>query len=668
MKRVDLRVIETERNENRSMVLVSEASTCKMDSGENLEEPIDLSSFPRPKNKPEQVPAIDDEVWRRRAETTTSLNQLRTAESVPLKDGIELIPFMGDLLKDKDASRHIVCRDEQRKVINYAFDESRRHPEKRNFVVAVRGSPGIGKSWSALLYLRKLMRQDVADRRPILFERGPEGHRVMCLFMPPKDSGAGGDENWIAYQLQVPVLPEEWMECRIIDVVIDPAQFAKGKAPVPSPLIYSCGHTFIPVSPDDRHLGGAHKTASLLIQLVLGPWSLKELKVAFPYMVFEDPRQVFNEEPQKYKEVLDVMEAHYYILGGLPRYLTSEKGTERMKEITPEKAKPHSNVLLDALLKGEDFNDDSTEKVLTRFFTLRAGEDQNGYNPWRYYATLDFVSPGAVIATGKIILEKIMKDVRWRGSNDASDIGLAFERVALAFLAQGTDGMKKLGITTRCKQLHIRTGQQDETTASAPVQLVLRSKSERIEAASNNAVFEAAVRSTGKGSNLSGNRLECNKGLAIPPDGYSNFDGMAGADLGFNVTLQKNHSVSGPEYVRQRTAFGLVPADKLALIFVVPPDRFDRNWFNFQNFSWKADDEAASTNRKRRRVQASGATAQTTAQTTARNLSAREKLAARESMLQFALTLEIEEDDCMEVEQEQEASNSALKTSDDSVV
>jgi hypothetical protein len=79
-------------------------------------------------------------------------------------------------------------------------------------------------------------------------------------------------------------LPSEWKKCGIIDIVVDPAHFSTGETPSPSPLIGASGHIFIPVSPDDRHLGGSHKDASMLLELVMGPWRLKELVVAFPYM------------------------------------------------------------------------------------------------------------------------------------------------------------------------------------------------------------------------------------------------------------------------------------------------------------------------------------------------------------------------------------------------
>jgi hypothetical protein len=454
--------------------------------------------------------------------------------------------------------------------------------------------------------------------------------------MPPGD---GGDGKWVAYQLVVQ-LPDEWEDCGIIDVVIDPAQFSKGETP--SLLVYAQGHSFIPISPDDRHLGGAHKNSSLLIQLVLGPWPLKELKVAFPYMLFVNPTDVYAKNREDYEDAMEAIHKYFYVIGGLPRYLIKTKAVERMNDITPARAVQYSRALLDALVDGKYFNDNSTEQILTRFFTLRAREDENGYNPTRRHATLDFVSPRAIKAAGKIILDTVRKDSLWRDSDGAPDISLVFERVVLVFLAQGTEGMSRLGVKTRCKQLlsHRPLKPDDEAKESSPteaspfVRCVLNGSHDKIEEAPDNAALETEVNDSGKGMTFSENELASSKTLVLPPDGYSNFDGMAGANLGFTATLQKNHSVSGPEYIRQRKAFGLSPGEEFAHVFVVPPDRFDKDWCYFQNLSWTGDE--AATNRKRRKVKA-GATTQPAPQ-----FSQSDKQKARESMLQFVLTLEID--------------------------
>eukprot|EP00978_Attheya_sp_CCMP212_P035857 scaffold158478_cov52-Attheya_sp.AAC.3 len=295
------------------------------------------------------------------------------------------------------------------------------------------------------------------------------------------------------------------------------------------------------------------------------------------------------------------MQENYHVLGGLPRYLlTKTRADKRKEEITPAKAAAHSQALLSAL-----------------------------------------VDDGAIKATGKIILNKILKDAIWRGSDDASDIGLAFERVVLMFLSQGTEGMSRLGIKTRCKQLLSRATKVDgatteslQTMSSRPVKCVLNGSCDKIEEAPNSAAFETEVNENGKGMTFSENELASNKTLVLPPDGYSNFDAMSGANLGFNATLQKSHSVSGPEYIRQRSAFGLSANEKFAHVFVVTPDRFDKDWSYFQNFSWTGDE--AATNRKRRKVTA-------VAPNPSPQFSQADKQIAHESMLQFVLTLEMED-------------------------
>ena len=162
---------------------------------------------------------------------------------------------------------------------------SRENLSKQKFIVAVRGSPGIGKSRSSLLYIRELMQQ-TAHRPPIIFEFGESQSRTTYLITPSelsRERKAGGPSSgnirneWIVYTLPQSKVPSEWSECPIIDFVIDPAQFPKDESPSPSALAEAAsGHCFIPVSLDDRHLGGSHKTASRLLQFVMSPW-----KVAF---------------------------------------------------------------------------------------------------------------------------------------------------------------------------------------------------------------------------------------------------------------------------------------------------------------------------------------------------------------------------------------------------
>eukprot|EP00980_Cylindrotheca_fusiformis_P019202 scaffold6528_cov114-Cylindrotheca_fusiformis.AAC.3 len=76
-------------------------------------------------------------------------------------------------------------------------------------------------------------------------------------------------------------LPDDWFDFPDKDIMIDPAHFASGREPQASPLIDCAGHIFIPVSPDDSHLGGTDKTATSRKQLVLGPWTWPEISIAW---------------------------------------------------------------------------------------------------------------------------------------------------------------------------------------------------------------------------------------------------------------------------------------------------------------------------------------------------------------------------------------------------
>ena len=133
--------------------------------------------------------------------------------------------------------------------------------------------------------------------------------------------------------------------------------------------------------------------------------------------------------------------------------------------------------------------------------------------------------------------------------------------------------------------------------------------------------------------------LKSSKSLKLPPDGYCNVDGMVGADLGLQTTLQKTHSVSGPEYIRQRKSFGLSKDDPFALVFVVPPERFDNGWKTVQQFHWDSKTGGATTNRKRRKV----ATFDGSISSDAATISEADKRKARSSISQYVMTLEFDE-------------------------
>ena len=205
--------------------------------------------------------------------------------------------------------------------------------------------------------------------------------------------------------------------------------------------------------------------------------------------------------------------------------------------------------------------------------------------------------------------------------------------------------MERLGIRARCRQLlTTKSGEKrpgGDSQATSDVSFILYTTSGCTEQAADSSAFETDVQRHGKGMTYKNSILATSKALSLPPDGYCNFDGMAGADLGLNATLQKNHTISGPGFIRQRVAYGLGEKDKFARIFVVPNNRFEQGWTACQQFQWSGDDDEATANRKRRLVRRSGRTPGKTVQK--KQITEKEKVAARDSMYQFVLTLEIEE-------------------------
>ena len=125
--------------------------------------PHDLSAFLAAKQIAPQLPAIDPSIWLEDEGQTAAFRELQTQKTVSLAGGgVEVIPLTHRILDGESASlstNHLVTRPEQRKMIDYAFEQSRMNLSKQKYVIAVRGSPGIGKSRSALLYIRRLMQQ-----------------------------------------------------------------------------------------------------------------------------------------------------------------------------------------------------------------------------------------------------------------------------------------------------------------------------------------------------------------------------------------------------------------------------------------------------------------------------------------------------------------------------
>ena len=131
------------------------------------------------------------------------------------------------------------------------------------------------------------------------------------------------------------------------------------------------------------------------------------------------------------------------------------------------------------------------------------------------------------------------------------------------------------------------------------------------------------------------------------PTGYANVDGMCSIDVRLQITLQSHHGVLGHQLSQQRNDLGLCRDEDYALIFHVPPQRFD-GWNSFQKISWKEEavvGKVAAGNAKRRRL--STATAY---------VSESDKRRLRKTLRQFVLTLDIEADNVLAVKVSESAS------------
>lgn len=76
----------------------------------------------------------------------TAFQQLSISEAYGLGEGVEVVFLTTNLLRDDTATSYLVTRPEQRKVVEYAFTVSRNSLNIARHTVALRGSPGIGKS------------------------------------------------------------------------------------------------------------------------------------------------------------------------------------------------------------------------------------------------------------------------------------------------------------------------------------------------------------------------------------------------------------------------------------------------------------------------------------------------------------------------------------------
>lgn len=596
----------------------------------------------------EEEPDMDP--WEESKKKTAHFRLLATTPFLQEEQGIEVL-FLGQTITFIDSpgsSTNLVSRQEQRDAIDLAFKMSRDRLKDKAIIetrrdglcIALRGSPGIGKSWSSLLYIRKLMNQ-TETRRPIVFESGPNPHsRVTHLIMPESEQNGG----WKVYELRKGKYIDEWKRFKKLDVVIDPAQFPSGETPSPSIWIGAAGHTFIPASTDNAHLGAWQKLFTATYNLILGPYSEAELMVAYPYMIFSDPKKQEENEPESIDNASKTLKKNYRRFGGLPRYMSEEQARWRSLEMTRSNAMKHSEKLLRALSEPESLHDEM--KIASLFFTIRPGKNEDGVlDPLQQYAVVEFVSAGAVKAAGKVVYESIQRMVKQRTLDDSSNIGLAFERVVLALLQYGTVGMKELGISTRCKEL-VKDGEeegQDLEFVQAP-RLSIGNAPCRDEAE-----FISVLKALGPSHELSHNKLECKQGVTNAPTGYANVDGMSGIDVGDQITLQAGHAVLGHKYIEQRQLLGLVAGKIYVLVFFVPPERYAQ-WKKFQNFSWRQEEstpDAAENSgkvvagKKRRFATLSASTSKAT------NITEAAKSRARKNLRQFVVTLDIDDESAL---------------------
>lgn len=199
----------------------------------------------------EKAPVVQETVWKEDKASTAAFEKLAIAMAFALTEGIKVIPVNNKILRDDNTSSHLAICSEQRDVVDCAFKASQENLSKHSVTISIRGSPGIGKSWSSLIFIRKLLKQ-TENRRPIVFECGQSpDQRTTLLIMPPSSecSSKAGDQNeWAVCELQLLKVPTDWLECGIIDIVINPAQHPKDSIPSSSLLVSaSRGHCFIPL-------------------------------------------------------------------------------------------------------------------------------------------------------------------------------------------------------------------------------------------------------------------------------------------------------------------------------------------------------------------------------------------------------------------------------------
>lgn len=148
------------------------------------------------------------------------------------------------------------------------------------------------------------------DRRPIIYELGVEPIDRWTYLIYPTKVETDGDpgESWTVYTLKNQrQVSSEWKRSKMVDFVIDPPQFSSGADPQPSMLIGASGHTFIAASTYNRHLGGGDKSFMKIFELVLGPFILDQLKIAFPFMLYSDPEGQYGLDAGRFENDMKLM-------------------------------------------------------------------------------------------------------------------------------------------------------------------------------------------------------------------------------------------------------------------------------------------------------------------------------------------------------------------------
>lgn len=474
--------------------------------------------------------------------------------------------------------------------------------KQRNSIVLLTGAPGIGKSWSALYYIRLLAEQK--EPRPILYELGKQEKRVRLIFVPPKQDGE--NEKWVCYSVEKSSISDfpgsDMLEREELDVVIDPVQDSAGVMAPPSPLISADGHVFVPKFPNAKYPGAHRKNVGDLKEIVINPCSLSSI--------------LEIQEPMGFKNVKEEdVRLRFYRFGGLPRYIYREQqASERWKQMNEAGDKK------DDLLSALTTQNLSKSVIQSCFFAWRM---PNGFgvcsekNPGQ----VGFVSLGAIEKGGRIIMEGLNKDTVWKNSANSSAVGLAFEYVILAFLKKGDAGMKSLGVQVKCRKLldpskKSETGKKkiktfgDEVSFSLAasdetIENIIYQKKQMTETFSEVEFYKQVVASKDLANDglvvAENGDITCYARLTLAPVGHAVSDAMCGRRVLFNTTLQKSHSIKGAAYLQQRQKLGLDDSMKSIMVFVVPQHRYYEEFKNRQLFDWLGEDVTTETDKSRAR-------------------------------------------------------------------